>query len=213
MRRCLLILALAAAPLLAQELKPIALPKPQTTGGKPLMQLLSERKTTREFAPGRLTPQQISNVLWAGFGINREKGPRGGTGRTAPSAMNWQEVELYVVLEEGVFIYDATGNRLTPVLAGDVRAQTGPGGAAVAAMSIVYVSDYAKMGMYNNQPDQQAIFTNTDIGFIAQNVYLAAANEGLGCWFRTVRGDGLRKTLKLAAEQKIMYAQSVGKAK
>ncbi len=209
MKRYAMVLALVAAPLLAQELKPVLLPKPQSTGGKPLYQALQERKTTREFAPGKLTPQQISNILWAGFGINRAQGPRGRTGRTAPSAMNWQETELYVVLESGAYIYDPAGNQLKPVATGDLRSKTGPGGAATAAMNIVFVTDQSKM----SHSDLQAVFAGTDVGFIAQNIYLAAMSEGLACWFRTVHGDELPKALKLGANQKVMYAQSVGHGK
>ena len=84
------------------------------------MQVLSDRKSTREFGPGTLSPQTLSNLLWAAFGINRPDGRR-----TAPSAMNWQEVSIYVATPEGVYIYDAKDNVLSPVLAGDFRAATG----------------------------------------------------------------------------------------
>ena len=81
------------------------------------MQVLSERKSTREFGSGTLSPQTLSNLLWASFGINRPDGRR-----TAPSAMNWQEVSIYVVTPDGIFTYDAKDNALNPVLAGDFRA-------------------------------------------------------------------------------------------
>ena len=92
----------------AQE--PIRLPKPDTTGGKPLMQSLKERKTSRSFAKEKLSPQILSNLLWAAFGINRPDGHR-----TAPSAMNWQEMDIYVVMEDGVFLYDAASHSLKSV--------------------------------------------------------------------------------------------------
>jgi hypothetical protein len=103
--------------LAAQDLKPVKLPPPQTDGGRPLMQVLKERKSTREFGPATLSPQTLSNLLWAAFGINRPDGHR-----TAPSAMNWQEVSIYVATPDGVRIYDAQANALNPVLAGDFRA-------------------------------------------------------------------------------------------
>ena len=124
----------------AQGLKPIQLPPPQTTGGRPLMQVLSDRKSTREFGPGTLSPQTLSNLLWAAFGINRPDGRR-----TAPSAMNWQEVSIYVATPEGVYIYDAKDNALNPVLAGDFRAATGTQSFVKdAAVNLVYVSDLSK---------------------------------------------------------------------
>jgi len=84
------------------------------------MQVLRERKTTREFAPDKLPQQLLSNLLWAAFGINRPDGKR-----TAPSAMNWQEIDIYVAMSDGLFLYDAKENRLEPVLAQDIRPATG----------------------------------------------------------------------------------------
>jgi Nitroreductase family len=97
----------------AQGLKPAQLPPPQTNGGRPLMQVLSDRKSAREFGPGTLSPQTLSNLLWAAFGINRPDGRR-----TAPSAMNWQEVSIYVATPEGVYIYDAKDNTLNQSVGG-----------------------------------------------------------------------------------------------
>ncbi|MGB9605508.1 MAG: nitroreductase family protein, partial [Bryobacteraceae bacterium] len=98
----------AAAP------EPIVLPKPQTEGGRPLMQALRERKTTREIAPDPLPIQTLSNLLWAAFGVNRAEGPMGRPGRTAPSAMNLQEIEIYVAMPQGVYKYEGVPHRLVP---------------------------------------------------------------------------------------------------
>jgi hypothetical protein len=97
----LAVAAVLAATGFAQELKPNALPKPQMEGGKSVMQALAERKTTRECSDQALSPQMLSNLLWAAFGVNREKAERAGTGRTAPSGMNRQSVQLYVLLPVG----------------------------------------------------------------------------------------------------------------
>ncbi len=105
---------------LAQDLKPIPLPAPQTDGGKPLMQVLKARHSTREFGSEKLPLQTLSNLLWAANGINRPDGKR-----TAPSAVNWQETDIYVVLAEGSYVYDPKGNALNPVVSGDLRAETG----------------------------------------------------------------------------------------
>lgn len=195
---------------LAQELQPITLPKPQTEGGRPLMQALKERRTTREFSGEALSPQMLSNLLWAAFGVNRTEGPMGRPGRTAPSAMNLQEIDIYVVLPDGVYLYEAGPHRLSPVLAGDIRAKTGRRPAvAQAAATLVYVSDYAKLEKVK-QPELQAAFTNADVGFIGQNVYLFCASEGLAGWFHTPDRESLAKAMNLRPEQRVLYVQSVG---
>jgi hypothetical protein len=175
-------MALATAAF-AQELKPVALPKPQLTGGKSLMQALADRKTTREFSAETLSPQMLSNLLWATFGVNREAMERGGPGRTAPSANNRQEVQLYVLLPEGVYLYDAVPHALKPVAAGDVRAKAGPAAAATAAVTLVYVAD------------SDAGSAAVDSGFIGQNVYLFASAFGLNAWFRGSGVAGLAEPL------------------
>jgi nitroreductase len=189
----------------AQDLKPVQLPAPQTTGGRPLMQVLSERKSTREFGPDKLSPQTLSNLLWAGFGINRPDGHR-----TAPSAMNRQEVTIYVATADGVYTYDAKANALIPVLLGDFRAATGTQAyAKEAALDLVYVADLTKAGP-NPSPEAE-LFNAADVGFIAQNVYLYCASEGLNVVVRDSMDEpALAKTLKLLPTQKIILAQSVG---
>ena len=126
----------------AQDLKPIPLPAPQTDGGRPLMQVLKERKTQREFSPEKLPMQVLASLLWAGFGINRPDGRR-----TAPSAMNWQEIDIYVAMSDGLFLYNAKANRLEPILAQDVRAATGTQAfVATAPVDLIYVADLNKTG-------------------------------------------------------------------
>ncbi len=198
-----IIVVIGASQLLAQDLKPIPLPQPQTGGGRPLMQVLRERKTTRDFAPDKLPQQVLSNLLWAAFGINRPDGKR-----TAPSAMNWQEMDIYVATAEGLFRYDAKGNRLAPVLAQDIRNATGlQPFVATAPLNLVYVADLSKVG---SGPDTE-LFTAADTGFISQNVYLFCASENLAT---VVRGSidrvALGKAMKLRPEQKIILAQTVG---
>lgn len=189
----------------AQDLKPVKLPSPQTDGGRPLMQVLKERKSTREFGSAALSPQTLSNLLWAAFGINRPDGHR-----TAPSAMNWQEVSIYVATPEGVYIYDAKTNALTPVVGGDFRAATGTQSFVKdAAVNLVYVSDISKTGRAASSETE--MFTAADVGFIAQNVYLYCSSEGLATVVRgSIDKPGLAKTLNLQPNQKIILAQSVG---
>jgi nitroreductase len=202
-RRTVILVALAsllAVPsLFAQDLKPIQLLKPQTTGGKPLLQALDERKTARTFENKPLPPQVLSNLLWAAFGVNRQPDVKPGYGRTAPSARNSQDVQLYVLFADAVYTYDAVANVLKPVLAGDARAKVGTPTQASAPVTIAYVSD-AKNDKYSS----------VDTGFIGQNVYLFAASEGLGAWFHAIHGDDASKALNLTADQHLLYAQAVG---
>jgi len=196
-----LILVVSAVSATAQQ---ITLPPPKTDGGKPLMQVLNERHSTREFSAEKLSPQVLSNLLWAAFGINRADGKR-----TAPSAMNWQEMDIYVTLPEGAYVYDARANRLNLVAGEDLRAATGSQPfVGTAALNLVYIADMTKA---KTSPENQAIWVPADAGFIAQNVYLFCASEGL---VAVVRGmiprDGLAKQLKLRPEQKIILAQTVG---
>jgi len=183
---------------MAAELKTIQLPKPEITGGMPLMQALNARKTTRAFMDKPLPMQTLSNLLWAAFGVNRTRGVMPGLGRTAPSAHNSQDITLDVVLADGVYVYDAEQNLLRPVMAGDLRGAINPAPAAHAAVTIVYVApandDYAQV----------------DAGFIGQNVYLFAASEGMNAWFYAVRAQDVAKKLGLGADHSVLYAQSVG---
>jgi SagB-type dehydrogenase family enzyme len=202
---CLILLAVPTLSL-AQELKPISLPSPQTDGGKPLMQALKDRHTTREFSSEKLSPQALSNLLWAAFGINRADTGK----RTAPSAMNWQEIDIYVATADGLYIYDAKGNKLDPVLAEDVRGATGMQPFVKdAPLDLVYVADLAKTG--KSSAEDKNFYTAVDAGFIAQNVYLFCASEGLAV---VVRGNvdraALAKVMKLRPDQKILLGQTVG---
>jgi SagB-type dehydrogenase family enzyme len=190
----------------AQELKPIPLPPPQTSGGRPLMEVLKDRQSSREFSNQKLSPQVLSNLLWAAFGVNR---PDSGK-RTAPSAMNWQEIDIYVATQDGLYVYDAKANALNPVLAQDVRGATGQQAFVKdAPVNLVYVADLAKTGRAGGE--EQALYTAADTGFIAQNVYLFCASEGLAAVVRgSVDRVALAKLIKLRPNQKIMLAQTVG---
>jgi nitroreductase len=198
-------LAVAAfAPILsfAQSLDPIALPRPRTTGGKPLMEALSDRHSTREFDSEKLSPQMLSNLLWAAWGINRPDGRR-----TAPSAVNAQEIGIYVVTPEAAYFYDVKGNRLVPTVLGDLRAATGQQPyVATAAVDLVYVADMTKERGANAE-----LYAAADTGFIAQNVYLFCASEGLGTVIRAmIDKPALAQKLKLGPNEKIILSQSVG---
>jgi SagB-type dehydrogenase family enzyme len=190
----------------AQDLKPIQLLPPQMDGGKPLMQALKERKSMRSFSSEKLPMQTLGNLLWAAFGVNR---PETGQ-RTAPSAMNRQEIDIYVATADGLYLYDAKGNTLQPVLTKDIRAATGMQSFVKdAPVNLVYVADYARMGGQKNE--EKNLYSAADTGFIAQNVYLFCASEGLATVVRgSVDRPALAKAMKLRAEQRIILAQTVG---
>jgi len=205
MRKSFFVLLLVPAGLITgQELKPVPLPAPQTSGGKPLMQALKERKTTRDFSPEQLSKPMLSSLLWAAWGINREDGRR-----TAPSASNRQEIDVYVIMAEGAYVYDAKGNALQPVVAGDIRKLAGSQPfVAEAPLNLVYVADTAKLG---GDDAGKLATANANTGFIAQNVYLFCASEGLGAVVRgSVDRAGIAKALNLRPEQRITLAQTVG---
>jgi nitroreductase len=198
--------SLAGAVVAAQEVTPVKLPPPQTDGGKPLMQALKVRSSAREYSDQKLSPQTLSNLLWAAWGINRPDGHR-----TAPSASNKQEIDIYVVLPDGAYRWDAKANVLNPVASGDLRGATGTQPfPAAAALNLVYVADMSKAGRPATDP-QQALNVGADTGFIAENAYLFCASEGLATVVRaSVPKAELAKQLKLADSQVIVLAQSVG---
>ena len=191
---------------IAQELKPIQLPPPQTKIGKPLMECLQLRRSGRNFAGTLLPAQELSNIFWAAAGINR---PESGK-RTVPSAMNWQEVDLYVFLAEGTFIYEANSNSLRPIAPKDLRNLTG-GQSFVkdAPLNLLYVADGKKMGSGTDM--QKLQFSSSSAGCMIQNVYLYCASQGLASVVRASFDAGpLIKELHLRPEQKIILAQTVG---
>src|ERR1035437_1223254 len=191
----------------AQELAGMALPKPQIQGGRPLMQALSDRKTIRTISEEKLSPQMLSNLLWAAWGVNRAAN----NGRTAPSAMNVQEISLYVFLADGVYLFDEKAHSLKPVLAGDHRAKAGTQtGVAKAPVNLIFVADLDKYrpGM---TAEMKTAWSSAHAGFIGQNVYLFAASEGLASWFRAfVDAPAVAQLLSLRPVQKVIYGQTVG---
>jgi len=200
-----------------QELKPITLPKPQTEGGKSVLEALQNRRTIRNISPQKLSPQMLSNLLWAAFGVNREKASFQKPGRTAASASNSQEIDLYVAMPEGVYLYEAIPHRLTPVVSGDLRARAGRRAAATAPVNIFYVVDRSRYDMGPGQPDRnigdpevQKSYYYVATGLIASNVYLFAASQGLAAWFHNCDKKNTEKELKLKPQQSVLFAQTVG---
>lgn len=190
----------------AQAQQVVQLPPPQTDGGKPLMQALKLRRTSRQYAERALPPQVLSNLLWAACGINQ---PETGL-RTVPSWRNRQQINLYLVMADGVWIYDVKGHRLVLHMKGDLRGETTTEQPFVktAPVNIVYVADSGKL---EENKENLLVAAVADSAMIAQNIYLFCASEGLATVIRgLVPRVELAKRLKLSPTQNIYLAQSVG---
>ena len=169
------------------------------------MQALQQRRTTREILPDKLPPQVLANLLWAGFGINRPESEH----RTAPSAMNSQEMDLYVALPEGLYVYEAKPHQLKPVLDKDLRAKTsGQAFATNAPVVLIFVADLPRLTRAN--PEQRPFYAGIDTGYISQNIYLYCASEGLGTVVYDLNRAPLAAAMNLRPDQRIILAQAVG---
>ena len=186
------------------ELKPISLPPPATFAGKSLMESLKERRTFREFKPDKLSAALLGDLLWAAFGINRPSEGR----RTAPSAMNSQEVDLYVALEEGLYLYEAKPHRLLPVVEQDLRGQTTGQSFSNAPVVLLFVADLSRLD--KAKLETRAVYASFDSGCICQNVYLYCASAGLATVVHDLNRDPVARAMNLRPEQKIIFAQAVG---
>ena len=200
------VLFISTFPAFGEELKTIRLLKPQTDSGKPLMQVLKDRTSARAFSTEELPQQVVSNVLWAAFGVNRADSGK----RTAPSAMNWQEIDVYVATSQGLYLYDAKAHELMLVLAEDIRGLTGSQSFVQnAPLNLIYVADLSRMGKADTE--DKIFYSAADTGFISQNVYLYCASEGLATVVRgLVDRQTLAKKMKLRPDQKVILAQTVG---
>ena len=206
----------------SQRSRALRLPAPRLGRGTSLAEALRRRRTVREISGRRLPAELLSNLLWAACGTNRRKGPFGYAGITAASASNSQEIDVYVALEDGVHRFDAERHRLIPVAADDVRPLAiGRGQRSAVEMQapvqLVYVADIHRLTHTRGfqepglqDPEVQKSYYYVDTGLIAANVYLFAASQGLACWFHNCDRPALAERLKLRAEQRVLFAQSVG---
>lgn len=179
----------------------IKLPEPRKTGGMPLMEALNARQTQRTFSTKPLSDQQLSDLLWAAFGINRDNGKR-----TAPSARNMQEISIYAALPSGLYLYNAQQNSLQQILEQDIREQTGKQPFVnIAPVCLIYVSDYDRM------KNESEFYSAVDTGYISQNVYLFCASEGLHTVvLGSVDKTALKAAMKLRPAQHVILTQPVG---
>ena len=170
------------------------------------MEALQARKTSRSFSNKELDKQTLSNLLWAGFGVSRNERNL----RTAPSARNWQEIDIYICQKNGVYLYNALENSLIQVLSEDIRENTGKQNFVKdAPINLVFVADFDRMGDRTEEVKQW--YAAADVGFISQNIYLFCASEGLGTVVRgLVDKDSLKQQMKLKPNQHVVFAQTVG---
>jgi SagB-type dehydrogenase family enzyme len=185
---------------------PVKLEQPDLTRGRPLMQALKERQSRRKMDKRPLSHKDLSDLLWAAFGVNR---PDTGK-RTAPSAVNWQEIDVYVALPEGLFIYDASAHQLQPVSGKDFRPLTSRQPFVTRApVILIYVADLARMT--RGDAETKAFYSTVDTGFISQNVYLFCASENLATVvLGSVNKVGLGRAMGLRPEQRVILTQPVG---
>jgi SagB-type dehydrogenase family enzyme len=187
--------------------KAVQLKKPDMTRKATLMEALSRRMSTREFGAKKLSEQELSDLLWAGNGVNRADGKR-----TAPSARNVQDIDIYVVMPEGAYLYDAKKNSLEPVAAGDHRAVIAPQQAfvATAPVNLLLVSDYGRFSGGANDAGT-ASMAALDAGIVSQNISLFCAAAGLATVPRAMLdAEKIAAALKLKPSQKILLNHPVG---
>ncbi len=188
--------------LLAQDL---VLPAPKKSGGMPLMKALAKRATTKGFDSRELSRQQLSDLLWAAFGVNRPDGKR-----TAPSAHDQRATELYVLLRQGAYVYDPSANKLNLLLAEDIRKLGATQDFATnAPVTMIFIADLSKMG--TDSLEVKTNLANINVGYISQNAYLYCASEGLATGARmSLDRKAVSQKLGLRPSQLILLAQSVG---
>jgi SagB-type dehydrogenase family enzyme len=183
----------------------IMLPPPQTTGGMPLLEALAKRQSAREFAPTELPMPLLSNLLWAACGFNRSN-----NGRTWPSALNAQEIDVYLALPSGAYLYDAANNELKLVAGCDLRRVTGyQDFVDEAPLDLVFVADFSRMKFMSAV--QRENYASVAAGAISQNVYLFSAHAGLATVIRAwIDREAIAKALGLNHDQHVLLSQTVG---
>jgi nitroreductase len=204
MKAFLLLLVLSIFTLSITDAQDINFPEPDREGGKALMQTLNERHTSRQFSSEDLTVGLMGNLFWAACGSTR------GTYRTAPSAVNWQEVKAYAVTKDGIYLYHDKGHYLEELIKGDFREYAGlQDFVKDAPLTIVLVADYTRMG--NITEEEKVKYSWADAAYISQNIYLFCASENLNTGVRAlIDREVLAEKMQLDDTHRIILAQCVG---
>jgi nitroreductase len=205
MRRIFITTVLIVCSLMLFSQKTTKLPDPEKKGGMPLMQALANRSTSRAFSTKSISQQKLSNLLWAAYGINRPDGKR-----TAPSSHNNQEMEIYVMLKTGTYLWDPTTNILNQVSEEDARSYAGlQDFVAAAPVQIILVANISKIA--DGTEEERLNTANIDAGYISQNIYLYCASEGLATGARgMIDRPALGSKIKMKPGRYIIIAHSVG---
>lgn len=212
MKKYLLILLLPCS-MISQALfsQDIELPSADREGGIPLMKALNERQSTREFSEKEVSLQDLSDLCWAAWGFNRKDK------RTAPSSMNKQEMDLYVILAKGAYLYNASEHRLDLIKKEDLRSYCGKQDfVAKAPVNFIYVANLEKAGIKSSEEITAVKMypSHANSAFMAENVYLVSASKGLGCVVRAwIETDKLETILELNKLQKVIIGQTIGHKK
>jgi SagB-type dehydrogenase family enzyme len=183
----------------------IILPAPQKEGGIPLMEAISRRRSDREFTSQELPLPLLSNLLWAAYGVNRTDGHR-----TAPSALDAQEIDVYVALPSGAYLYDATAHQLQLIVSSDLRSITGyQDFVDEAPLDLVFVADYSRMKLVPAALRES--YASVAAGAISENVYLFAAGNGLATVIRAwIDREAIANALGLSHDHQVLLSQTVG---
>ncbi len=200
---------LAVGPALAAEENEIlSLLPPRNKGGKPIIEALALRRSTREYSDRSLPPQVVSDLLWAAFGVNRPSGDR-----TAPYWRHIMVIDVYAAMTDGLWLYEPKRHALVRQSRADIRAETGlQDFVRIAPLNLIYVAHGERM--QDISPQERRLYASVDAGFIGQNVYLFCASEGLGTVFRgAVDYEKLGRTMQLGTDQFVTFAQTVGYAR
>ncbi|MCD7970432.1 MAG: SagB/ThcOx family dehydrogenase [Alistipes sp.] len=201
-------------PMSLAEFKTIQLERPDTGSGDALMAAMKDRKTDRDFTAGELSLKHLSEILWAAYGVNREDGKR-----TVPSALALYPNQLYVILSNGIYLYEAEKHQLVPVVEGDHRELAGGFPAAKAApVNLVFIADYGRYANTGNEmidgylksPEIRVRFASLDAGHSTQNVYLYCAAQGIKACVRGAAEPQLKEVLGLDDDHEIIVAQTIG---
>jgi SagB-type dehydrogenase family enzyme len=189
----------------AQPVETIKLPEPQKTGGMSLMEALNNRQSQRSYSSRELTQQQMSNLLWAAYGINRPNGYR-----TAPSARTAHQFDIYIIKNDGWYLYDAQQHTMLKMGSENLQEHAGTQDfVQTAPVNLVFVVDYDKMESFDDK--MKVFYSATDVGYISQNVYLYCAAEGLATIVRgQIDKPKAKEVLKLRPNQHVILAQTVG---
>ncbi len=182
----------------------LTLPKARRDGNA-FLELLQLRRSTRTYSARPLEPQILADLLWAAFGASTRDGYR-----TAPSARNWREIDIFITTVQGLFLYDPYSGSAEQILGDDIRALTGlQDFVGSAPVNLVYVANHDRMAGATER--EAEFYSAADTGVIAENVYLACAASGLATVVRgLINRKMLAKAMRLAPQQRITLAQSVG---